>query len=107
MRVLLCAFALVVASACSDSPTAPSRAPAVAGQLRWDVVSTSCAPVSAPSPQPDFGTATITTEPDGSVVASWPYVTNGRNVMLYARFVRENGSWAMCSWDTADVMLTR
>lgn len=44
-------------------------------------------------------------QPDGSVVASWPYVANGRSVMLYARFVRENGTWAMCSWDTADVML--
>ena len=37
------------------------------------------------------------------MIAAWPYVLDGRDVTLYARFVRENGSWAMCSWDTADV----
>ena len=103
--MLLCVFALVSVVACSTSPTAPSTAPAVNAQLRWDVVSTSCAPVSAPSPLPEIGAATIVTQPDGSVMASWPYVANGRSVMLYAKFVRENGTWAMCSWDTADVML--
>lgn len=103
MRVFICVFTLVAAIACSDSPTAPSRSGAVAGQLRWDVVSTSCAPVTAPSPQPDFNTASITMQPNGSVTASWPYTENGRSVTLYAHFVRENGAWAMCSWDTADV----
>ncbi len=105
MRIVMCVLALAAAAACSNSPTAPSRAPAVAGQLRWDVVSTTCAPVNAPSPQPDMSAATITTEADGSVIAAWPYVVAGRSVMLYARFVRANGTWAMCSGDTADVLL--
>jgi hypothetical protein len=103
VRVLLCVFALVAAIACSDSPTAPSRSGSVAGQLRWDVVSTSCAPMTAPSPQPEFSTATIIMQPNGSAIASWPYSLNGRSVTLYAHFVRENGGWAMCSWDTADI----
>lgn len=105
MRILFCVFALVTAIACSESPTAPSRAPAVNSQLRWDVISTTCAPVSAPSPQPEISSATVVTQPDGSVMASWPYTLNGRSVMLYARFVQENGTYAMCSWDTADVMV--
>ena len=42
-------------------------------------------------------------QPDGAVIASWPYDANGRNQTLYARFIRENGSWAMCSWDIADI----
>jgi hypothetical protein len=106
VRILNCVLSLAAAVACSNSPTAPSRAPAVAGQLRWDVVSTTCAPVDTPSPQPDMGSATIVTDADGSLSASWPYVVAGRSVMLYARFVRENGTWAMCSWDTADVLRT-
>ena len=111
MRILSCVFALVATIACSDSlsptspsSTSPSRASA-ATALRWDVMSTSasCAPASLPSPQPAFSTAVMTNQPDGSVTASWPYQLNGREVTLYAHFVRENGSWAMCSWDTADV----
>lgn len=105
MRVLISVFVLVAGIACSSSPTAPSQSSGAAVALRWDVVSTSCAPVSAPSPQPDMSNATITTQADGSMLASWPYEQNGRTVMLYATFVRENGTWAMCSWDTADVML--
>jgi hypothetical protein len=50
-----------------------------------------------------MSTARIQQQPDGSMMASWPYVLAGRDVTLYARFVRENGAWAMCSWDTADV----
>ena len=56
-----------------------------------------------PPAQPEFSTATITSQSDGSVVASWPYVVNDREATLYARFVRENGGYAMCSWDVADV----
>lgn len=108
MRILLCVLALAAAIACSDSlsPSSPSPSRAsAAADLRWDVMSTSatCTAVTLPSPQPSFGAASITHEPDGSVTASWPYQANGRDVLLYARFVRENGSWAMCSWDTADV----
>jgi hypothetical protein len=50
-----------------------------------------------------MSTARIQQQSDGSMMASWPYVLNGRDVTLYARFVRENGAWAMCSWDTVDV----
>ena len=103
MRIVICVFALVASLACSESPTSPSQSPAVAGQLRWDAVSTSCAPATAPAPQPEFSTASIKMEPDGSLTASWPYQQNGREVTLYAHFVRENGAWAMCSWDTADI----
>ena len=111
MRILSCVFALVVTIACSDSlsptspsPTSPSRASA-ATALRWDVMATaaSCTAESPPSPQPAFSTAVMTNQPDGSVIASWPYQLNGREVTLYAHFIRENDSWAMCAWDTADV----
>jgi hypothetical protein len=103
VRVWICVCALVVSMACSNSPTGPTESGAVAGQLRWDVVSASCAPLVAPSPQPDFAAAAIAMKPDGSVVASWPYTDRGNAVTLYARFVRENGAWAMCSWDTVDL----
>lgn len=107
MRIVLGVFALVAAIACSDnslSPASPSPASA-ATDLRWNVMSTSpgCGALTPPSPQPLFSAASLTNEPDGSLTASWPYQVNGREVLLYARFVRENGSWAMCSWDTADV----
>jgi hypothetical protein len=106
VRIPLCVFALVAATACADSltPSSPSRASAAA-DLRWDVMATSatCGAVTPPSPQPSFSAAALTNEPDGSLTASWPYQVNGRDVRLYARFIRENGSWAMCSWDTADV----
>ena len=104
MRVLICVCALLAASACS-SPTGPTREVDFASQLSWGVLSTSssCAAATAPSPQPSFSSARIQQQADGSVIASWPHVLNGRDVTLYARFVRENGSWAMCSWDTADI----
>jgi hypothetical protein len=94
---------LLFAIGCSQSPTAPTSAPSIATQLRWNVTSTSCAPVTMPPSQPEFSTATITQEGDGSVIASWPYLVNDRSTTLYARFVRENGGWAMCSWDVADI----
>lgn len=105
MRVLLSLCALIAACACSTSPTGPTRDVDMASQLSWGVMSTSssCAASPAPSPQPEFSTARITNQPDGSLVASWPHVLNGRDVTLYARFVRENGTWAMCDWDTADI----
>ena len=56
-----------------------------------------------PPAQPEFSTATITSQSDGSVIASWPYQMNNRPATLYARFVRENGGYAMCSWDVADI----
>lgn len=102
MRVFTCVCALIAACACA-SPTGPTREVDLASQLSWRVFATSCGLSTAPSPQPEFSTAKITQQSDGSVTASWPYVLNGRDVTLYARFVRENGAWAMCSWDTADV----
>lgn len=102
MRLWISVSALIAACACS-SPTAPSRDVDFASQLSWRVLATSCGLTAVPSPQPEFGAASIHHEADGSVIASWPYVLNGREVRLYARFVRENGAWAMCSWDTADV----
>jgi len=100
----LCCLVLLLAVGCSQSPTAPTSASSIAGQLRWNVMSSSCAPVAPPSPQPDFNTASIVQEPDGSVTASWPRGSSGgREGLLYAHFVRENGGWAMCSWDMADV----
>jgi hypothetical protein len=105
VRLLLSVCALIAACACS-SPTGPTgliREVDMATQLSWRVVAVSCGLNDTPSPQPDFNTARILNESDGSIVASWPYVVNGRDVTLYARFVRENGSWALCSWDTADV----
>lgn len=104
MRVLISVCALVAAWACA-SPTGPTRDVDMAGRLSWRVLSTSasCSPAPAPSLQPEFSAARIRNETDGSVTASWPYVLNGRDVTLYARFVRENGTWAMCSWDTADI----
>ncbi|HYB97479.1 MAG TPA: hypothetical protein VEC39_21080 [Vicinamibacterales bacterium] len=103
MKRTLCCVSLLFAMACSQSPTAPTSAPSIAAQLRWNVASTSCAPVGAPPSQPPFTSATIVEEGDGSVVASWPYLHNNRTSMLYARFVKENGGFAMCSWDIADI----
>lgn len=102
MRLLFPVCALTATFACA-SPTGPTGDVDMASQLNWRLLAVSCGLNAVPSPRPDFGTATITTAADGSLVASWPYVVNGRNVMLFARFVRENGAWAMCSWDTADV----
>jgi hypothetical protein len=101
----LIGLVLAIAIGCSQSPTAPtSSSAALAGQLRWNVMSASCGPVTPPPTQPEFSTATITQGQDGSVTASWRHVTvYNRDVLLYAHFVRENGGWAMCSWDTADV----
>ena len=104
MRVSICVCALIAAAACS-SPTGPTRDVDMASQLSWRVMSTSpsCDATTTPSPQPELSTARISQQSDGSVMAAWPHVQNGRDVMLYAVFVRENGAWAMCSWDTADV----
>jgi hypothetical protein len=100
----LCCLMLLFAVGCSQSPTAPTSAPAsIAGQLRWNVMASSCATMAPPTPQPEFSSAAIVQEPDGSVTASWSRTNSGRDVLLYAHFVRENGGWAMCSWDTADV----
>jgi hypothetical protein len=100
----LIGLVLSIAIGCSQSPTAPtSSSAAIADQLRWNVMSASCGPITPPASQPAFADARIIEEPDGSVTASWPQVVNNRSVTLYAHFVRENGGWAMCSWDTADV----
>ena len=103
MRILMGVMMLVVSAACSNSPTAPSPVNAVAGPLRWDVLATACAPVAPPSSQPDLSHARIQSQSDSVLTASWPYTVNGRSATLYATFIRENGVWAMCSWDTADV----
>jgi hypothetical protein len=100
---ILVVLTLLAAVACSQSPTAPTPAGATAAQLRWDVTASSCAPVAPPSPLPDLAASSIEPQADGSVMASWPYTVKGRQAMLTARFVREGGAWAMCSWDTTDV----
>jgi hypothetical protein len=56
-----------------------------------------------PPTQPAFSSATMVQQADGSVMASWPYESNGRSVTLYARFVNENNVWGLCSWDFADL----
>lgn len=56
-----------------------------------------------PPSQPPFSSATLTNNADGSIMANWPYESAGRTGMLYARFVNEGGTWALCSWDIADV----
>jgi hypothetical protein len=99
----LCGLMLLTVIGCSESPTAPTSAPSIAAQLRWNVTSASCAPVSQPPTQPDFSTARISEDGSGRVTASWPYMMNNRSATLYAHFVRENGGWAMCSWDVADI----
>ena len=103
MTRTFCGLMLLFAIGCSQSPTSPTSASPIAAQLNWNVVSAACAPVTPPSPQPDFSSATISEQPDGSITASWQHFANNREGILYARFVRENGSWAICSWDTADV----
>lgn len=104
MRVLIGVCALIAVGGCS-SPTGPTREVDMASQLSWRVlaISPSCESAPAPSPLPQFSNARIQTASDGSLIASWPHVLDGREVLLYARFIRENGAWAMCSWDTADV----
>lgn len=102
MRLLLCAL-LVSAAGCSDAPTSPTSAGAVVGPLRWDVMSASCTPMAPPSPTPEVSNASVRLQDDTRLTASWPYTLNGRSVTLYGHFVRENGAWALCSWDTADV----
>jgi hypothetical protein len=52
-----------------------------------------------PPAQPAFADAKIVSQSDSEVRAAWPYESR----TLYARFVRENGAWALCSWDVADV----
>ncbi len=59
--------------------------------------------MAPPSPLPEVSSASVQVEQDGRLTASWPYSVNGRSVTLYGIFVRENGEWALCSWDTADV----
>ena len=102
MTRTLCGLMLLFAIGCSQSPTAPTSAPPLVSELRWNVVSASCAPMTPPSPPPDFSRATVKEQLDGSVTASWQWFTNNREGILYARFIRENGGWAMCSWDIAD-----
>lgn len=103
MRALCCLSLLVVVGCSQSSPTSPTPSSSVAAQLQWNVTSASCAPVATPPAQPTFAAAQITSQPDGSVIASWPYDANGRPSTLYARFIRENGLWAMCSWDIVDI----
>ena len=108
MKRTLCAFVLSFAIGCSssNSPTSPTQTqppPTQSGptvlQLSWNVTAQSCAPVTMPPAQPAFADATIVNQTETSLTASWPYQSR----TLYARFVRENSAWALCSWDIADV----
>ena len=111
MTRTLCALMLLFAIGCSkdSSPTAPtanepptqSGPPAVS--LNWNTTAASCGAVTMPSQQPAFASATLTRESDTAVTATWPIESNGRSSTLYARFLFENGSWGLCSWDIADI----
>jgi hypothetical protein len=98
-------FAIGCSSA--NSPTSPTptqtQPPTQSGptvlQVNWNVTAQSCGPVPAPPAQPAFADATIVKRGDTGFVAAWPY-QSGR---LYATFVLENNTWALCSWDVADV----
>ena len=101
---------LLFAIGCSDSsPTAPTatQPPTQAGPpvvaLNWNTTALSCGTVTMPPTQPAFASATITRGSDTEVTATWPVESNGRSATLYARFLYENGSWGLCSWDIADV----
>jgi len=123
MRYLipLCAVLLI---GCSDSPTAPSpvnTAPApIASQptpspapspsltpsdLHWDRIGAGCEVHGVPSPIPDVRDATIEREGDAAVMAYWPRYrsSDGRDGLLYARFVPSNGEYALCTWDMSDL----
>ena len=102
MRLLILPLFVIIVG-CSNSPTSPTPASAATGPLRWDLMSASCAPMAPPSPLPEVSSASVQIEQDGRLTASWPYAVNGRSVTLYGHFVRQNGEWALCSWDTADV----
>jgi len=56
-----------------------------------------------PPSQPPFSSATLIQQPDGGITAAWPYQSGSRTGTLYARFVNEGNTWALCSWDIADV----
>ena len=108
MKRLILLVALISAGCSKDMPASPTAAtpqpgPGVSTTLRWDIQAPACQSTVAPSPLPDPSSARMTTEPNGSITASYPYTKNGRPVLLYANFVAVNGAWAMCSWDTADL----
>jgi hypothetical protein len=99
---------LLIAIGCSkDSPTSPTPAqtqpPTQAGpavvQLNWNVTAQSCAPVTVPPAPPAIADARIVSQSETELTAAWPYQSR----TLYARFVRENSAWALCSWDVADI----
>jgi hypothetical protein len=114
VKLTLCGLILMMAIGCSDSPTAPTPTqttpaptPTASGPtvvtLDWAVTAASCGAPAAPPSAPSIASATIVQQSDSSLTATWPYQSNGRSVTLYARFVRENNRWALCSWDVADV----
>jgi hypothetical protein len=105
----LCGFMLLFAIACSKSPTAPTSVepPTQSGppviDLQWNVAASSCGPVTPSPVQPSLTTATSVQQTDTTLNAAWPYQSGARTGVLYARFVRENNAWALCTWDIADV----
>jgi|SRR4029450_13433121 hypothetical protein len=107
--ILFVAFVSVSSAACSNTPTSPTSNVAIdpatlSTQLRWDVTASSCAPSPMTFPAPKSAPAAVQPQSDGSIIASWPYTNAGRDVMLYANFIRStNGEWTICSWDTADI----
>jgi hypothetical protein len=100
---------LLFAIACSKSPTAPTSVepPTQSGppviDLQWSVAASSCGPVTLPPVQPSLTAATTVEQSETTLSASWPYQSGTRAGIFYARFVRENNVWALCSWDVADV----
>ena len=109
MTRTLYVFVLLFAIGCSNSPTAPTSVepPTQSGppviDLQWNVAAASCGPVTPPPAQPSLTAATSVQQTDTTLNAAWPYQSGSRAGILYARFVRENNAWALCTWDIADV----
>jgi len=110
VKRILCGFILLFAIGCSDSksPTAPTTTtppPTAAGPtvitLDWNVSAASCGSIAPPPSAPPVNSATIVSQTDTGLTATWPYQSGTRT--LYARFVFESGRWALCSWDVADI----
>lgn len=119
MRYLI-PFCTALLIGCSDSPTAPTplteapppaasqpapTTPVMPSSLRWDRRGDGCQAQEPPTPLPDIRDAMIESLDDGSVMARWPryQMADGRNILLYARFVPSRGEYVLCMWDTSDL----
>ncbi|MEZ5286866.1 MAG: hypothetical protein R2712_19070 [Vicinamibacterales bacterium] len=120
MRYLI-PFCTVLLIGCSNSPTSPTpvnEAPPVTeappttptpplnpNDLHWEATGAGCQATARPTPIPDTGDGTVVRQDDGSVRADWlPYkAADGREGLLTARFVPNDGQYVLCSWDISDL----